>query len=139
MAFAITGQLSGGYLGDRVNKRLVIFAAMWMHAVAMLVLAYAESVAGAVVFTALHGMAWGVRGTLLSTIRADYFGRRSYATISGYSSLVAMLGMTAGPLFSGAMFDLVGDYRSAFVVLAGMAALGSAAALLARKPSLVLR
>ena len=38
---------------------------------------------GAVVFTALHGTAWGVRGTLLSTIRADYFGRRSGATISG--------------------------------------------------------
>ena len=137
MAFAITGQLAGGYLGDRINKRLVIFATMWMHAAAMLVFAYAESMVGAVVFTVLHGTAWGVRGTLLSTIRADYFGRRSFATISGYSSLVAMLGMTAGPLFSGAMFDLIGDYRSAFLILAGMAALGSVAALLAHKPSQV--
>ncbi len=48
---------------------------------------------------------------------------------------VAMLGMTAGPLFSGVMFDLIGDYRAAFLVLAAMAALGSIAALLARKPT----
>ena len=29
---------------------------------------------------------------------------------SGYSSPVATLGMMAGPLFSGAMFDQIGDH-----------------------------
>ena len=73
----------------------------------------------------------------MSTIRADYFGRCSGATISGYS--VAMLGMTAGPLFSGAMFDQSCDYRISFLILAGVAALGSAAALLAKQPSLAVK
>ena len=37
------GQLLGGWIGDRVNKRLIIFAAMWMHAVAMIIFAYTDS------------------------------------------------------------------------------------------------
>ena len=128
------GQLLGGWVGDRVNKRLIIFAAMWVHAVAMVVFAYAESAVGAVVFAVLHGAAWGVRGTLINSIRADYFGRRSYATISGFSSLLIMVGMTSGPVFSGIVYDLTGSYRGAFLTLAGLAAAASIAALAARPP-----
>jgi MFS family permease len=128
------GQLLGGWIGDRVNKRLIIFGAMWVHAVAMAVFAYAETSTGAVVFALLHGAAWGVRGTLINSIRADYFGRASYATISGFSSLLIMIGMTSGPMFSGIVYDLTGSYRGAFLTLAGLACVASVAALLARPP-----
>jgi sugar phosphate permease len=128
------GQLLGGWIGDRVNKRLIIFAAMWMHAVAMIIFAYTDSYYGAVLFAILHGAAWGVRGTLINSIRADYFGSSSFATISGFSSLVIMIGMTSGPLFSGIVYDLTGSYRGAFVTLAALAAVASIAALLARPP-----
>ena len=128
------GQLLGGWIGDRVNKRLIIFAAMWMHAVAMIIFAYTDSYYGAVLFAILHGVAWGVRGTLINSIRADYFGSSSFATISGFSSLVIMIGMTSGPLFSGIVYDLTGSYRGAFVTLAALAAVASIAALLARPP-----
>ena len=50
-----------------------------------------------------------------------------------------MLGMVAGPLFSGAMFDQSCDYRISFLILAGVAALGSAAALLAKQTSLAVK
>lgn len=129
------GQLLGGWIGDRVNKRLIIFGAMWVHAAAMLIFAYAESVVGAILFAVLHGAAWGVRGTLINSIRADYFGRTSYATISGYSSLLIMVGMTSGPMFSGIIYDLTGSYRVAFVTLAALAGAASLAALAARPPA----
>ena len=85
-------------------------------------------------FAAIHGSAWGVRGTLINAIRADYFGRASYATISGFASLIIMVGMTTGPLFAGYLHDLTGGYQQAFMVLAGLSALGSIALFLARKP-----
>jgi MFS family permease len=107
---------------------------MWMHAVAMIIFAYTDSYYGAVLFAILHGAAWGVRGTLINSIRADYFGSSSFATISGFSSLVIMIGMTSGPLFSGIVYDLTGSYRGAFVTLAALAAVASIAALLARPP-----
>jgi len=131
----LVGQLAGGFLGDRLNKRLVIFGAMWLHAVAMVVFAYAASTAGALVFAVLHGVAWGVRGTLINAIRADYFGSRYYATITGYNSLMVMIGMTAGPLFSGILRDLTGNYRVAFLILAGIAVVASVAAVMARPPA----
>jgi MFS family permease len=121
LVVVMCGQLLGGWIGDRVNKRLIIFA-------------YTDSYYGAVLFAILHGAAWGVRGTLINSIRADYFGSSSFATISGFSSLVIMIGMTSGPLFSGIVYDLTGSYRGAFVTLAALAAVASIAALLARPP-----
>ena len=72
---------------------------------------------------------------MINAIRADYFGRASYATISGFASLIIMVGMTTGPLFAGFLHDLTGNYRQAFMILAGLSALGSVALMLARKPA----
>ena len=130
----MSGQLVGGYLGDRLNKRLCIFAAMWLHAIGLIIFAYATSATGVMVFAVVHGVAWGTRGTLINAIRADYFGRAAYATIMGYNSLLVMVGMSIGQIFSALIRDLSGSYRSAFLVLAGIAAVSSIAALLARPP-----
>jgi len=135
----MSGQLVGGYLGDRLNKRFCIFAAMWLHAAGMVIFTYATSAIGALAFTVLHGIAWGTRGTLINAIRADYFGRASFATIMGFNSLLVMIGMTIGPVFSALIRDLTGDYRAAFLVLAGIAAVSSIAALLAHPPPVPLQ
>jgi sugar phosphate permease len=134
LAFSIVGQLVGGWIGDRVDKRWTMIACMWTHALALVLFAYADTHFHTILFAALHGTAWGVRGTLINAIRADYFGRGSFATISGFASLVIMVGMTAGPLFAGYLYDLLGDYQRAFVILAGLSALGSVFLWLARKP-----
>ena len=132
----VLGQLLGGYIGDRVNKRLGIFACMWMHTLGIVVFTYATTATGAIVFAVLHGTAWGVRAPLINSLRADYFGRSSFAMISGFAALLVMFGMTLGPLFAGFMHDLNGDYEAAFLILGGLTALGSGAILLARKPVL---
>lgn len=134
LGFSIAGQLAGGWIGDRIDKRWTMIACMWMHAVALVLFAYADSRSDTVLFAALHGTAWGVRGTLINAIRADYFGRASFATISGFASLIIMIGMTTGPLFAGFLHDALGNYRQAFVILAGLAALGSGFLWMARKP-----
>lgn len=130
----ICGQIGGGYLGDRINKRLTIFGCMWLHAAAMCVFAYASSSTATLCFAVMHGLAWGVRGTLINSIRVDYFGGQSFATITGFSSTIVMTGMIGGPLFAGFLRDWYGDYRVAFLSLAGMAALGSIAMLVASPP-----
>ena len=130
----ICGQIGGGYLGDRINKRLTIFGCMWLHAAAMCVFAYASSSTAALCFAVMHGLAWGVRGTLINSIRVDYFGGKSFATITGFSSTIVMTGMIGGPLFAGFLRDWYGDYRVAFLSLAGLAALGSIAMLVASPP-----
>ncbi|GAB4323941.1 MAG: MFS transporter [Dehalococcoidia bacterium] len=130
----IVGQLGGGYLGDRLNKRAIIVACMAGHAVGLLLLAFAVNFLMIFAFAVLHGLAWGGRGPLMQAIRADYFGRTSFGTITGFSSLVVMMGMTAGPIVAGVLADQTGNYEAGFTVLAGLAALGSVFFILARPP-----
>ena len=134
--FNILGQVGGGFLGDRFSKRMLCTIAMLMHAAALLTLAYATTILPVLVFAVLHGTAWGLRGPMMTTIRADYFGRASFATIMGFSSLVVMVGMTGGPLFAGFMADIFDGYRVPFVIIAALTGAGSLFFALARPPRL---
>ncbi len=134
--FQLVGQLSGGYLGDRFNKRVICAFCMVAHAAGLLIVAFADSLAMVAAFAALHGLGWGTRGPLMVALRADYFGATSFGTIMGFSSLIVMLGMSAGPIFAGIMADIYGDYQLGFAVLAGLSLAGSLCFLAATPPSL---
>ena len=134
--FFVTGQVAGGFLGDKYSKRWLAAIGTLMHSVALLILAYSTNIAMVYVFSILHGSAWGLRGPIMATIRADYFGRAYFPSIMGFSSLVIMLGMTVGPLFAGYMADIFGDYKLGFIIISALAALGSVFFVLARPPAL---
>ena len=133
-AMQLVGGIGGGFLGDRFSKRIIVVGCMVAHATALLLLAYATALWMVIAFAVLHGVAWGTRGPLMQAIRADYFGTRSFGTIMGFSSLIIMLGMTAGPIFAGFMADRTGNYESGFTVLALAALAGSTFFILAPKP-----
>jgi len=132
----IAGQLAGGFVGDRINKKVGIAGCMIAHAIGFSIFAVSDSVAGAFAFAILHGAAWGIRSPLINSIRADYFGRASYATIMGFTSLIVMMGMVIGTLFPGFLRESTGNYELAFLILAGLAGIGSLAALAAKKPTI---
>ena len=116
------------------EKRRIIVTCMAMHVVGLLLLAFATSLWMVVAFAVLHGLAWGTRGPLMMAIRADYFGRTSYGTIMGFSSMIVMLGMMGGPLLAGFLADRTGNYEAGFTVLAVAAGFGSIFFILAKRP-----
>ena len=130
-----TGQLTGGWLGDRFSKRWICAGCMLGHALALLVLAFATAYWMILVFAVLQGLAWGMRGPLMAAIRADYFGSAAFGSISGFASMVVMFGMIFGPLVAGVLADRTGSYVPGFSVLATLAAAGSVAFALARRPT----
>ena len=132
--FQLLGLISGGYLGDRLNKRLICVVCMFAHAGGLLLVTYAESFAVVLMFVVLHGLAWGARGPLMVSLRADYFGAASFGTIMGVSSLVVMLGMSAGPIVAGYLADVTGDYQYGFTLLALLSLLGSVCFFFATPP-----
>jgi len=136
MVMNIFGQVFGGALGDRINKRVGLTLCLLGHSGALFVLAFSSTIWHVALFAMIHGLSWGTRGPLVMSIRADYFGRASYATIMGFSSLIMMLGMIAGPLFAGNLADRLGDYKLAFAIVAGVAGLSSVLFLAARRPKL---
>jgi sugar phosphate permease len=130
------GNISGGLLGDRVNKRLLVVTCMVMHCVGLLVLSHATNAYMVIIFTIVHGLAWGWRGPQMTAIRADYFGRSAFGRIMGASNMVIILGTISGPLIAGLLYDKTGSYTIGFDILAGIALLGSVFFLLAKKPDL---
>ena len=130
----VVGQLGGGYLADRTNKRLTIVFALLGQAISLVVLALASSYWMLIVFAIFAGVVgWGARVPAMQAMRAEYFGGKAFGTIMGFSSLVVMFGMILGPLFAGFVYDVTGSYRGAFhgAVRSGPRGRG---VLLARRP-----
>ena len=134
-AMQIVGQISGGILGDRFDKRIIAMVCMVLHCVALLLLAFATNTAMVIGFAMMHGWAWGTRGPLMQAIRADYFGTSNFGKIMGLSSLIVTIGNTTGPLLAGIVADRTGNYEVGFTVLAIGALLGSLFFLAAKKPT----
>jgi MFS family permease len=130
----LVAQLSGGWAGDRFSKRLICVGCMMAHAAGLVLLAHATAFWMLLAFAIIHGAAWGIRGPLMSALRADYFGAASFGMISGISSMVLMVGMMGGPLVAGILADRTGSYVPGFHILAALAAAGSVAFVFATPP-----
>jgi len=133
--FQIVGTALGGFLGDRMNKRLIAGIAMLMHGAALVILAWVDHVIAVGAFVMLHGIAWGVRGPQMQAIRADYFGSTAFASIMGWSQIIVTMGSIAGPVLAGVLADSTGDYRLGFTILGIAAACGVVFWILAAPPA----
>jgi OFA family oxalate/formate antiporter-like MFS transporter len=87
----------------------------------------------------IFGLGLGALLTLLPIGWADYFGRAHFGAIRGIALSAQVLAQAAGPLFSGVLRDLTGDYRAALQCFAVLAGLSIVAALAARQPRLLRR
>ena len=124
----------GGWLGDKVNKRLIASVAMLFHCLGLLLLAYATGAVMIWMFVIIHGLAWGARGPFMQALRADYFGTANFGQIMGFSSLIVMIGMASGPVIVATLTDSTGTYRWGFIVVALLAGLGTSFFVFATPP-----
>ncbi len=133
-AMQIFGQFFGGFLGDRYDKKLILILCMLGHMSGLLLVTYPYFSLMIWGFVPVHGIAWGARGPIIQSIRADYFGPTNFGTIMGFSSMVVMIGMVLGPLVAGILADYTGSYTLGFTILAIAAGIGSVFFLLATPP-----
>jgi sugar phosphate permease len=82
----------------------------------------------------MFGFAIGAILTLLPVAWADYFGRSHFGAIRGIALPAQVLAQATGPLLSGALHDVTGNYLMALQCFAVLAGLSVVAALLARQP-----
>jgi MFS family permease len=115
----------GGWASDRVGSRVVILFAMLGHAVALLLLAYAQSFLMLAGFALLNGLAWGARVPVIVAMRAEYFGSRSFGTIMGLSSVLVTAASVIAPVLAGLSYDVLGSYTLSFTILAVLSGIGS--------------
>jgi sugar phosphate permease len=82
----------------------------------------------------VFGFGLGALLTLLPVAWADYFGRTHFGAIRGIALSAQVLAQAAGPLLSGVLRDMTGNYQLALQCFAALAALSVVAALTARQP-----
>ena len=139
LTYGVSGaisQLAAGFLGDRLPKQPLIAVSVAVQGTGMLVAATIATFSGAYLFAVLYGIGLGARVPLLTAIRGDFFGRRNFATIMGVSQVPMNFAMVGAPIAAGYLFDTLGSYTIAFLVLAMFNFLGSGMILISRKPAL---
>ena len=99
------GQLSGGALADRFSKNIIASGTILGHCIGLWILAVAYNYPLIILYAVIQGFAWGVRSPVITSMRGDYFGRKSFPLIMGTSQGIAMIGMVVGPVLVGYIAD----------------------------------
>ncbi len=134
MGFSGISQIIGGFIGDKIPKNIALCVFGCVQAFGVLIALRMESVYWAPIFIIVYGLGFGARIPLGSAIRGEYFGRRVFGKVLGFSMMPMFLMMMFGPLFAGWMYDNSGSYDTAFIILAAIGFVGSGGFLLAKKP-----
>ena len=135
----IASQLATGFLAERVEMRKIIVVCMFGHTLALILLVLPtgnpqNAIPLLLIFAVVQAISWGFRGPLMTAIRAEYFGRGSFATIMGFSSLVVQAGTMLGPVVAALSKDEFGSYSGAFILMAFVTTAGAFLFAAARRP-----
>ncbi|MFC2041334.1 MFS transporter [Chloroflexota bacterium] len=120
---SVSGRLVLGWLGDRVNKKLIAAGAFAIMSIGSLCFGYAGT-AGIwllVPFIILFGIGYGGINTLKIALQGEYFGRTSFGTVLGVMVGITMSGSILGPPLAGWVYDNWGSYQGIWFIFAGLA------------------
>ncbi len=116
--------LLGGFLGDKIGNRKAFIIGIALMTASLFWLVPSRQVWMLYVFAIVFGIGLGGMGTSESPLLASLFGKNSHGLIYGTISLAWTIGGAVGPFIAGYMFDVLGDYKMAFLVCAVMGAAG---------------
>jgi MFS family permease len=132
--FSIIGRILGGWLGDRVEPRLVIAGLLSLQAGSLLVLTILPGKVPIYFYVVTFGIGYGGMAVLPAAIMFNYFGSKNYAAIMGVALPVATFLGAISPVVAGLFKDLSGTYLPAFGIMVGVCVFGVICALFARPP-----
>jgi MFS family permease len=113
---SVVGRVSFGFFSDRYQKRLIMSAALILHALAVACLFVEHSIAPLAAFIILFGMGLGGGSVVIPLLVGEYFGLRAFGTILGLVTISGTLGAAVGPVLTGRIFDVMGSYDLAFIL-----------------------
>jgi len=126
VGFGLAGRRLGVRASLALGAALAAGGTLMMIAIGAPVHGYAAA--------ACFGAGIGGLFTILPLAWADYFGRNSFGAIRGAALTMQVTAQALGPLLSGWLRDLTGDYTASLASFAALSGLGVLLALLARAP-----
>jgi sugar phosphate permease len=116
--FSVAGRLGSGFFGDRLDKRRVIAGALLLQFIGTIVFAFSSEIWHLVIFVILWGFGFGASIPVRFALIADLFGRRHYGSIMGTLMTTSAIFGVIAPVLVGWIFDLRGNYREPFALMA---------------------
>ena len=114
------GHISGGIVGDLVNKKIILPIFFLLQAIAIIILAHAGSYYMVILFSVIWGVGFGMRTPTFHAMRGDFFGGKHYGTILGINAFPMGIGMMIAPVIVGYLYDTYDTYYYSFLVMAAL-------------------
>ena len=132
---SIPGRFGLSYLGDYFNRRYMMAISLLFMTVSIVLLATADSLSSSIPGLIAYSISQGGISVIPQAIIADYFGRKAFATISGFRSSIQMIGIIIGPVVSGFVYDETGSYEWAFLGFAAASVVSMFLVIMALPPT----
>jgi MFS transporter, OFA family, oxalate/formate antiporter len=136
--FSLFSAISGvglGLLARRIPTKVSLaFAALCLAGSSFLMISVDTPALG-YLSAALFGIGIGGVLTLLPIAWADYFGRKSFGAIRGVALSIQVIAQATGPLISGVLRDMTGNYTLSLELFAAVGLAAAFAALLVKAPA----
>ncbi|TCZ53404.1 MFS transporter [Roseicella aquatilis] len=104
------GRLLLGVLADRHGAKPVLIGGLLLQALAIGAFLPARSLGEFYAVAAVFGLAYGGVMPLYAVLARDYFGPRIMGTVFGAATMASCLGMAAGPVIGGWIFDRFSNF-----------------------------
>jgi MFS family permease len=107
----------GGFITDRIPTNRLKYlwvVALTFRCLGIFVLIYAKSLPLIFLFNVFYGIGHGLATGISGPIRARYFGRKGYATVSGIAALFTLPSDLFAPIYVGWLYDTTGSYTQAY-------------------------
>jgi MFS family permease len=111
----IVSRLGSGWIADRVGGLKTLLLGSTAQAVALLGYLVSDGLAGLYLVSALFGLFQGGIIPSYGVIVREYFPPREAGARMGIAISLTIIGMAGGGWIGGALFDLTGSYRAAFI------------------------
>lgn len=123
---SMIGRFVTGMAIDRVGSRRLMIGCFFLLIAGLLWLQAARSQWMLYLFAAVYGLAHGGFFTAISPIVAEWFGIVAHGAIFGLVAFFGTIGGAVGPILTGHIFDVTGNYRPAFWLITLTAGIGLA-------------
>jgi MFS family permease len=122
------GRLAFGVLGDRLGAKRVLVSGLLLQAFGALAYYFVHQLAGFYAAAAAFGFIYSGVMPLYAVLARENFPLRMIGTVIGGTTMAGSLGMAAGPVVGGMIFDRLGSYGWLYL---GSSAMGLGAFLIA--------
>jgi predicted MFS family arabinose efflux permease len=115
LGFGIVSRIASGWVADRIGGIKTLLIGSTMQAVALFLYLNSSSLASLYAVSALFGLFQGGIVPSYAIIVREYFHPKEAGMRVGLAVSATLFGMALGGWMGGALYDLTGSYRAAFI------------------------